>query len=112
MYIYIYIYIYLYIYIHISICIYIYGAPALPPCRFRVRQELERVSGLFLEAKAGFSQGQNLALTALYVPYSLDSGARRKHATPRGATSRKRKENSAPVSTRWTTTVSSKVNLP
>ena len=29
---------------------------------------------LHLKAKARFSQGQNLALTGLHVPYSLDSG--------------------------------------
>ena len=55
------------------------GLPDLPPYRFQAyrfqakKEQLERVHGL-LPA----SQGQNLVLTVLHVPYSLDSGLPRR----------------------------------
>ena len=69
---YIYIYIYIYIYRHIYTFDHIYTYLYVRDADGRVRAKREH-----LQIFHGFlpeSQGQNLALTVLYVPYSLDRG--------------------------------------
>ena len=82
------------------------------------RGQLTNVQRILL--KNGSSQGHNLALTALFVPSYLDRGG----CAPRVSRARQatspapwrpadcRAGSAACLSTRWTTKLSSKVNLP
>ena len=74
---------------HRAVCVPHRAFLATVTCSYRVRFRVGREPFKTFQGLLPERQGQNLALTLSYVPYSLDSGERVETHTPHGTHSRK-----------------------